>query len=72
LMIYGVKRTGQIKERKSAVVTFIYTDDHIVMDFDEGSLRGVKLTIGRLNRREKTISVSVQSDYGINDRFKEL
>jgi len=38
------------------------------MDFDKGGLRGVKLTIGRLNTREETML----SDSGINDTFKEL
>lgn len=71
-MVYGVKRRGQVKKRSSADVTFIYTDDHIIIDYEDGSLGRVLLTVGDWTGDEETISVSVLGDSGINDTLNEL
>jgi len=40
------------------------------MDFDQGCLCRMEFTVGRLNRREKTIDIGMFSDLGIDDTFK--
>jgi len=48
-------------------MTLIYTDDQVIMDFDQGCLCTMESMVYRLNRREETIDVGMVSDPGIDD-----